>query len=399
MRSTRGALVTLLLSLIGIAVSGFLFYLHLGLMRGELLGGAACRAAGAFNCYAVTAGPWGTFLGVPLALWGLVGYIVVFALSLLGRQSQEWAVHALTLILLLAAIFVGVDLVLLAIMALAIRYYCLLCLTTYGVNLILLVISARAVDYPVSQFPWRIGRALGALVPSRERAAAALFWGIVFIGVVSVAGLHVSSIFVARGTLRGARNQIREFLDKQPRVNIDVTGDPTIGRPDAPIQVVEFSDFLCPACQRASRLNTVMFAGHRQEVVFAFKNYPLDTTCNEKVGRMVHPGACQVAAAAECLHQQGKFWAFHDIVFEKGHSYKVDSIEPDVAKIGADLQQFRACMQSGQGLEAVRRDIAEGVQIGVTSTPTYVINGISVSGGVNPAIFEDFVAVLRENRR
>ena len=69
-----------MLSLIGIGVAGYLFFLHLGLLRGELLGGAVC-GTGAFNCHAVTAGPWGSFLGVPLSLWGILGYLTIFALS------------------------------------------------------------------------------------------------------------------------------------------------------------------------------------------------------------------------------------------------------------------------------------------------------------------------------
>jgi len=181
---------------------------------------------------------------------------------------------------------------------------------------------------------------------------------------------------------------------------------PRIGRPrwlggpaSASFHVVEFSDFFCPACQRASKLNTILLASHRRDTTFVFKHYPLDTTCNTQVTRMVHPGACTVAAASECAHLQGKFWPVHDLMFEAGHLYNVARLEEDMTRLGLDLPRFRACMQSGEGMEAVRRDIAEGARIGVSSTPTYIINGVPIAGGVTPTTFDDLTAVLKEQVR
>ena len=399
MRASRATLWCLLLSLIGIGLCGYLTFLHLGLMRGELLGGAACggSATSPLNCHAVTSGRWGSVLGMPLALWGIVGYVGVFALSLLGRQSTQWATHTLTLLVLLSAAFVAVDAVLLGVMVIAIRYYCVFCLLTHLVNLSLLVVSARALGQPAGQVIGQSGAAVGALIPSSQRPAAGLFWGVIAVGLLGVFGVHLGTHFVIRGTVRGARQQIREFFSKQPRVSVDIADDPALGEPGAALRLVEFSDFLCPACQRASKLNRVILAGHRRDVVFVFKHYPLDLSCNERIGRMVHPGACQLAAASECAHQQGKFWPLHDLIFERGHDYPIARLEGDVQGLGVDMARFHACMDSGQGMQAVKRDIAEAVKVGVGSTPTYVLNGVTVTGGINPEAFEDFAAVLREN--
>lgn len=399
MRTARGTLWCLLLSLVGLGLSGYLEFLHLGLLRGELLGGPVCGSSGALNCHAVTAGSWGAFLGMPLALWGVLGYLIVLNLSVLGRHAPEWAEPAMTLIAWLAIAFVVIDLALLAIMAFVIRFYCLICLLTYAVNGGLLIVGARSMGGPSRSVLGRLVGALGSLIPSGRRQAAALFWTAALISAGGVVGLHVATTFVSRGALGNAQRQIREFVAKQPRTKPDTASDPMIGQADAPVQIVEFSDFLCPACQRASKLNTVLLANHRHDAAFVFKHYPLDSSCNEKVTRMVHPGACQLAAASECAHQQGKFWPFHDRVFERGHNYPVGDLDRDAAQLGLEMQRFRSCMDSGQGLEAVKRDIAEGVKIGVTSTPTYVINGVSMAGGINPAIFEDVMAVMREAGR
>jgi len=401
MRTERGASWCLLLSLVGTGLAGYLVVPHLGLMRGELLGGAACGGSGAFNCHVVTGSAWGMVLGMPLAFWGLIGYVVVFALSLLARQSAEWAGHAMTLSFFLAVSFVAIDLVLLGLMLVVIRYGCLLCLTTYAINVTLLIVSARSLGRPWSAALRDMPRSLGALVPSSQRPAAGLFWGIVLVGVAAVVGLHVATTFVSRGTLDRAayRQRIREFLAQQQPVRLDVSGDPFHGPADAPLQIIEFSDFRCPACQHASKMNPVLLADHRDDAVFIFKQYPLDATCNAHIPRVVHPGACRLAAAVECAHLQGGFWALHDVIFEEGPAYNITHLEGDVQRLGLDVQQFRACLASGEGMAAVKRDIAEGKKAGVTSTPTYVLNGIPMAGGLTPSAFEDFVAVLQERSR
>src|SRR3989338_2729048 len=97
MRPSRSAKWCLVLSLAGIGVAGYLGFLHLALLRGELIGGAACSAAGTFwNCHAVTASPIGMFLGLPLAFLGVVGYLATFTLALIAWQFPESTTHALT---------------------------------------------------------------------------------------------------------------------------------------------------------------------------------------------------------------------------------------------------------------------------------------------------------------
>jgi len=395
MRSTRAATWCMVFSLVGLGLCAYLFILHLGLMRGDLLGGPACGSDGAFNCHAVTASRWGVLFGVPLALWGMLGYLAVLALARLVGHSEEWAPHLLTVIFCLAAAYVIADLFLFGVMALELRAYCLFCLGTYLVNLALLVLSGCALGYPWPQAIGRLPAALGTLVPSGQRRAAWLFWDTFLVAAVAVAGLHLATIYVSRGSLGSMRKQIADFAAKQPRVSIQTEGDPSIGPAEAPIHLVEFSDFLCPACQRASKMNHVILAGHRRDVHFVFKQYPLDTNCNT-IPRSVHPGACLIAAATECAHRQGKFWELHDLIFKDGPRYNFSALPADAQRLGLNVEQFQACLDSGEGMEAVKRDIAEAQRVGVNSTPTYVINGLPVPGGITPALFDDLLHVLRQ---
>ncbi|MBI4598154.1 MAG: thioredoxin domain-containing protein [Candidatus Omnitrophica bacterium] len=397
MRSQVAARLILILSLIGLGLAGYLYYIHLGLLRGELLGGAVCSGAGQFNCHAVTAGPWGSFLGIPLALWGALAYVAFAGLALLAHQSEEWAGHALAAIALLALLAVAVDVALFGLMAFVIRFYCLFCLLTYAVNLLILIASAQALGRPWLRVFASAGQAIGALMPARARPQAALFWGLMAVAALGLAGIHASNEFITRGPAGAMRKQLQDYIARQPaRGIVALDHDPMQGPANAPIQMVEFSDFMCPACQRASKLNPVLLAGHHRDIAFVFKNYPLDTACNSHVQSSPHPGACQLAAAGECAHAQGKFWPLHDVIFEKGHDYKATALDDDARRVGLDVERFRACMASGEGLEAVKRDIEEGAARQVMSTPTYIVNGVPVTGGFNPVMFEEFLSVLRE---
>ena len=104
MTKPRGLSACVFLSLMGAGIAAYLTYLHFGLMRGELLGGPVCSGSGAFNCHAVTGGSWGKLLGMPLSLWGLIGYLGVFALACLGRALTDFADDALKLIVALSAL-------------------------------------------------------------------------------------------------------------------------------------------------------------------------------------------------------------------------------------------------------------------------------------------------------
>lgn len=400
MRSRRGALACVIFSLIGIGLCAYLGFLHLGLLRGELLGGAACGGTGSiFNCHAVTGGRFGSVASLPLWVWGLIGYLAFLNVSSIAWLFAEWTTHALTIVTALALACVLIDLALFATMVTAIRHLCLFCMLTYAVNVMLLLVGKRALAQPWRQIFSQSGVALRMFVPSLRRPLTWLFWVGMLIGTSGSVALHAATTYVSQGAPGILRNQINDFIGREPRAKPDIAGDPSLGPPDARLTLVEFSDFFCPACQKASQLNTIFLANHRRNARFIFKHFPLDTTCNDAIPRMIHPGACMIAAASECAHQQGAFWPFHDLVFEQGHLYDARHLETDIQRLGINGEQFERCLSSGQGMEAVRRDVAEGKRLGVASTPTYFVNGLKMPGIMSPAVFGELAdALVRETQ-
>lgn len=359
------------------------------------MGGQVC-GAGPFNCHIVTGSVWGTLLWLPLPVWGLIAYSGILGSALLAKQGGDWPAHGLRLVALAAAVLLLADAFLLGVQVFALRNYCLLCLITYGVNGLLLVAASRGLGQPVLVSVRSGFQSLGRLAPAPTRPETGLFLGLMALSVAGAVGLHLATLFATRGTLGGFKKQISEYIAGRPRVTVDVSGDPAQGQADAPIQLVEFSDFFCPACQRASKMNPVLLETHRGKIHFVFKNFPLDMSCNTAIQRDVHPGACQAAAAGECAHAQGKFWPMHDRIFVKGHEYDLSRLNQDAQEVGLDVATFKACMAGGAGMAQVAKDVAAGDQAGVTSTPTYVINGVPAGGGLTPSTLDDFIDALEQ---
>ena len=396
MTSTRAAQVAVGLSLLGLLISGYLGVVHVALVRGDLLGGPLCGALGsAFNCHAATASRLGQGLWMPLAFWGVLGYLATLALSVIAWRCPEEAPRALTLLAGIGAACLVVDAGLLAVTLRQLHALCLLCLATYLINLLLTVAAWRGSGRSGGQLVREVPAAGRAFLRPRSAVAWA-FWGVIVTGAVGLGAVQQTTDFFHQAP-HGLRERIQQHVANTPRVSVDTTGSPRLGSPSAPVQVVTFADFLCPLCRDVARFNAVIQASRPDEVSFVVKLFPLEQACNAALPQTIHPGACQLAAAAACAHAQGKFWAFHDRVFRVGPTYRLGDLEQDAARAGVNLDAFRQCLAGGQGAQAVARDIAEGARLGLVGTPVMIVNGVRVDGTMSPSQFEELARALKDS--
>jgi protein-disulfide isomerase/uncharacterized membrane protein len=167
----------------------------------------------------------------------------------------------------------------------------------------------------------------------------------------------------------------REY-EQAPAHKPDLKDVPFKGPASAPVQVVEYSDFLCPYCRSIAGAfaSFVPQAGNR--VAVFFKNYPLDAACNPSIKNTIHPGACVLAMGGLCAQDQGKFWPYHDKIF--GSELRGPKFE-DVVRLGAeaglDVGQLQTCLGSDETRKRLSAQIEEAQRVGVQATPTLLING------------------------
>ena len=155
-----------------------------------------------------------------------------------------------------------------------------------------------------------------------------------------------------------------------PRVNVAFDPARVRGNADAPITIVEFSDYQCPYCHQVEPTIAAVLAKYGDRVRFAYRDFPL---------RNIHDHAEIAAEASRCALEQGKFWEYHDQLF-KATSLDKEALVQYARNANVDQQKFESCLTSQKYKTQIDNDIAEGTKAGVSGTPTFFINGISTSG-------------------
>lgn len=171
------------------------------------------------------------------------------------------------------------------------------------------------------------------------------------------------------------------------RMGVDSTGAPVRGKADAPITIVEFSDFQCPFCRSVVATLKQLAARYPDKVRLVFRDFPIPS---------LHPDAPLAHEAARCAGEQGQFWPYHDLLFERTN-VNATALKGYAADLKLDDKKFAECLDSGRARAAVSADVAEGTRLGVSGTPTFFINGTPLVGNVPLADFQR--AIERELAR
>jgi protein-disulfide isomerase/uncharacterized membrane protein len=388
---------------------------------------AICGDAASNGCQAVARSAYAHVASVPLAALGLLFYVSLASLLLLALLADAETVPAGARVAAAAfAAALAIDVALLGLQAFAIRAYCALCIATYAVN-----VAALFVLFPALRgAEGRVARLL------RGEARPALAGWLLATGAAAAAIAAANLALTYRAERRAAnllgeptavtagssdplaraqeearrlketlddpqkREQyvtdkaVKEFEDATP-LAFDLAGTPVEGPPAAPVQVVEFSDFLCPWCRALAVALKDFLPKSGSRLAIHFKNYPLDKSCNPHLQATVHEGACWLALGGLCAQDQGRFWPYHDRIF----GTQMEKVgREDVGRLageaGLDRRALDACLDSPRTRERLAAQVAEAERSGVKGTPTVFLNGKRL-----PRVNDFLLAVDKESVR
>ena len=173
--------------------------------------------------------------------------------------------------------------------------------------------------------------------------------------------------------------------DPNERVTVSTEGRPSLGRPDAKVTVVEFSDLQCPFCKRFHDETFSQFKAtyiDTGKVRFVYRHFPLT---------QIHPFAEKAAEAAECAAKEGKFWEMHDAVFAAQPEIGTENLKAIAKTIGLSTQKFTTCLDSGETKPIVDKDTADGSALSITGTPTFFVNGRRIVGAQPFSVFQQAI--------
>jgi protein-disulfide isomerase len=169
---------------------------------------------------------------------------------------------------------------------------------------------------------------------------------------------------------------------RPPRVEVPFDPARVRGNPDAPITIVEFSDFQCPYCRNVTATLQAVMSKYKDKVRLAFRDFPLQA---------IHTQAEHAAEAGRCATEQGKFWEYHDLLFANQGKLADQDLIGHARTLGMDAKQFETCLLDGKFRGPVEEDIRAGTQAGVTGTPGFFINGVFLNGAQPLSTFDSMI--------
>jgi protein-disulfide isomerase len=161
-----------------------------------------------------------------------------------------------------------------------------------------------------------------------------------------------------------------DIVMQPPRTQVDATG-PSRGPADAPVTMIEFSDYQCPFCKRAEPVVEALMAKYPTQLRLVYRHMPLDG---------LHPRARPAAIAAVCADAQGKFWPYHDVLFANQQALSDSDLEKYASQLSLDMDAFKTCRQDPATENRVNTDAAAARAVGINGTPAFFVNGILISG-------------------
>ena len=196
-----------------------------------------------------------------------------------------------------------------------------------------------------------------------------------------------------QGQVQQAREEYFRVLREKAGVKIyllpprmEVSYDPSRvrGNPDAKITIVEFSDFQCPFCLQAYSTIKNILKKYDGQVKLAYRDLPLQEIRSNVAGS---------AEASRCAGEQGKFWEYHDRLFENQDYSGEEAFKEYAETLELDGEQFAACLESGKFKPQITEDFQEGIRLGIRGTPAFFINGIFLNGSRPQSEFEEIIEV------
>ena len=408
-------------SIFGVIVATISLYHHTAQRFGLQAEPSFCNINARVNCDAVNGSAFSMILGVPLAAWGIVFYLMFLFAALvgLGRDliSQRTLAGVLAFFGLLSLLF---SIYLFCVSEFIIGSVCLLCIGLYLINTVLFFCSWKLWPGGDSSGRLRTGfrNVVGFPLCFFDAAPrrVSLAWLTVLVGALSAFSALAAPDFMlpylaSKSRDKNEQQAVKGVTDwnSQKKAEISVSNggalerDYQLGATLAPVQIVEFSDYECPACRALAPVIERIVHAYGNQVNFVSKNFPLDRSCNPTIDREMHRYACLAASFARCAGEQDKFWEAHALLFglealESGRS--TEQVRAAMTQageaLGLDTTALDECVKSDRYKPKLQSDIEDGLKVGLDRTPSLWINGRRVQNLGESTIVSIIDSILKK---
>ena len=398
------ARVALVLALVGLGASMAAAYSHYRLVSDPTYL-SFCDVSSTISCTEVYTSRYGSFAGIPVAIFGALWFVAAGLLAFAGlaarpsvRESVPGYLFVMSTLALAVVLYLGYA------SFFVLNAVCLMCLTTYAAVIGIFAVSGAAMKTPAATLPRRAANDLRALraSPLAMTVAAAFVLGaaamLAFFPRSTASAPDAAASTGQAGATEGAlpaptdsqRAEFDRWFTAQPRIATSVLDVPPDG---AKVVIVKFNDFQCPPC-RNSHISYVPIIRTLQAenpglIKYVLKDFPLESECNVTMANGgPHPASCEAAVAVRLAREHGREDAMIEWVFANQANLTPAFVKQGAQETG-QVADFDAKYE--ETLTLVKADAALGQQLQVRSTPTFFLNGVKIDGALPVQYFEQAI--------
>lgn len=361
------------LALIGLADSAYLSVSHYRIYN-DIGYESFCAISRAINCDTVSQSPYAIFMRMPVPVWGVIGYIFLLLLLLHAGRASAQKKRVCGVIFLVTLVYSISSIILAIISHVYIDSYCIMCILVYAINFLLLyycwLIRRRFGHEPLHN---SIGQDLRYLW-KRRRTTTSVF--IPFLAGILLLWTTFPSYWNLHPTVLSAAQPCGYTPD----------GHPWIGAENGKVVITEFTDYLCFQCSKMNYYLRKMVARYPGKIKLIHRHFPMDHTVNPIVKNPIHKGAGALAILSIYAATEGKFWQTNDYLFANARFTDRVDLQVLADEIGLDFEKLSRSLHRNDFSNKLHRDIMDGLKLGVSGTPTFLINGKLYSGRIPPEI-------------
>lgn len=368
-------LIGVILAVIGMGLSLYLTLHHLD-VKAQGFTDAACNINETFSCDDIARSEYAEVFGIPLGVYGLGYFISLAFLLLVGFFREEYKEDCLQVYTPLVGIGVLSSIGLGLIAHFLVGALCVGCIGIYLTTFA----NAYLVYAFRSEFPFKWNKkslSNGSIYP-----IVALGTVVCIYQVIKPTSRDfkrdVPQTFEQLNANKRQLSPILSPIKEEFTINRSAYSgygeDYRTGSDDAKVVITEFSDFECPACSGAYRTLKRIKKDYGDSVQIVYKNFPLDTKCNQNISRRFHDFACDAAIMARCLGGKGLFWDYHNKIYDNQDNLNLANLKSWAKELGLNSGEINGCLASSGIMDKIKDDISIGQKINITGTPTLFIN-------------------------
>jgi protein-disulfide isomerase/uncharacterized membrane protein len=363
---------------------------------------SACADSITSPCTSVHQSAYASFLGIPVAVYGLLFYLfILFTILVADYASENYYLHSAVILFPLIVMGLLVD-ILLAIALINLRLLCTSCIASYVITILLLIVLIlwlRAIkrDNHIS-FGTIIKTTLAFGKESPDRRAVLSLY-ILFAFFLSFALFTTSyTLKIKTHTPQPPRERIEAFVNRffaSPPDEIELPASSmTLGNPKAPVTIVVFTDFLCSACYKFFLIEKHLFARFHNKIRIVYYNFPLDSACNRYIINTRYPNSCiasRALIASALVNNFEKYLLRHFNEFKNGVPNYNQETSIAIAASLMDTDQFIQKLESPEITDILTRDTELAKAFRINATPTMFIQGRKLIGVLPQAVLEAII--------